>query len=994
MNFIKAFFKGKLTRAWFIVTCIFIALVIVVDVLAFSVFESLIITVLGRDRPILGEGVEALYVAETASKEDALENAEAVNLEINKEGIVLLKNDENALPLAKGANVSVFGKNSVNIVYGGTGSGAVDASKATTLYESLEKAGFNYNKDLKEFYESSKSGSGRPDGGSIDSEKQTIVTGETPLENYTGDLAITAENYKAYNDAALVVISRVGGEGNDVPMTTVNGKGERADGAREGKDDHALQLDQNEADMLKAVCEADFETVILIVNSSNALELGFLKDGSTYSTDKGYGYDYAAAIDGAVWIGGPGANGILALGTVLNGETNPSGRLVDTYAMDFKKDPTWQNFGYNGAFETSDGHAGNRYVVGGKGGDAYEYGVEYEEGIYVGYRYDETRGFTDGEEWYEDNVVFPFGYGLSYTTFEWTIDNKSSLGSALSKDSFAVEVTVKNTGAVAGKDVVELYVTSPYKGKGGIERPHVQLVGFAKTKLIEPGKTDTVKITVDPYDFAAYDYLGVSGDAGYKLESGDYVFHVSKNAHDWSNDAMSFTKSLTQQILYENDPDTGYKVVNLYDDADDTLEQVLSRSDWEGTWPDRPTAAENAADGDALHAALSDRTHNNPNADSYTQMPTQATTPPRTKDGKAEVTLRDLVGADLEGEKWDDLWKQLLDAIMFKDLVALSANGNFRTIAIEYIYKNETIETDGPAGFTNFMMPGLIEDVCAYATECVVGSTWNTELIREMGEAVGEESLQGNGVIPYSGWYAPAVNLHRSPFGGRNYEYFSEDSFLSGTMAAAEVAGARSKGVTVYVKHFAVNEQETNRQGVATWLTEQALREIYLKPFEFTVKDGGATGMMSSFNRIGARWTGGDYRLLTEILRNEWGFCGTVITDFNTIPDYMNVRQMAYAGGDLDLATTPHEWANKDSAADVTVLRNAVKNILYTTVNSNAMNADIQGYAPAYWKIVTVVVESVLGAGLVVWGVLSVIRLVRKGRHAEIAANAADTSAE
>ncbi len=986
MNAISKFFKTKCTRIWFIVTCVVLVLAIVVNILAMTTFESLICTVLGRDRPILGEGVVATYVAETASKEEALENAQAVNLEINKEGIVLLKNDDGALPLAQTEKISVFGKNSVNLVYGGTGSGATDASTAMTLYQSLEKAGFDYNEKLKDFYEDNgRSGDGRPGSGSIDAEKQTIVTGETPLSSYTGDMEITAANYADYSDAALVVISRVGGEGNDVPRTTVNEKGERAEGAREGYDDHALQLDQNEADLLRAVCEAGFGKVILIVNSSNAMELGFLKEGASYSTDKGYNYDYASGIDGALWIGGPGANGIEALGSVLNGETNPSGRLVDTYAMDFKKDPTWANFGYNGAFDTDSQPAGNRYLVNGQKGNAYEYGVEYEEGIYIGYRYYETRGFTDGEDWYDANVVYPFGYGLSYTSFEWSIANAGSLTDDLTKDTFAVQVEVTNTGDVPGKEVVELYVTVPYT-EGGIERAHVVLVGFAKTELLEPGRSETVEIEVDPYDFAAYDYSDANenGHAGYELEGGEYTFHVARNAHDWSNDAMAFTKSCAGET-WTADPVTGYAVENLYDDADDTLEAVLSRSDWEGTWPATPTAEENAADGDAYHDALSDRTHNNPLAETYTQMPTQATTPPRTESGIANVTLRDLASAPYtdNGGEIDALWEELLDTIMVSDMISLTANGNFRSIAINYIRKGETIETDGPAGFTNFMLDGLVEDVCSYASECVVGATWNIELVREMGEAVGEESLQGNGAVPYSGWYAPAVNLHRSPFGGRNYEYFSEDSFLSGTLAAAEVAGARSKGVTVYVKHFAVNEQETNRQGVATWLTEQALRELYLKPFEYTVKDGGATGIMSSFNRIGTRWTGGDYRLLTEILRNEWGFRGTVITDFNTIPDLMNVRQMAYAGGDLDLATTPHNWADTSSAADVTVLRNMTKNILYSYVNSNAMNADIQGYAPAIWKIVTWVVDGVIAVGLIAWGVAAIVCMARKKKEAD-----------
>lgn len=707
-----------------------------------------------------------------------------------------------------------------------------------------------------------------------------------------------------------------------------------------------------------------------------------MKNGARYSTDKGYDYDYASHIDGALWIGGPGINGLTALGEVLVGEVNPSGRLVDTYSMDFKADPVWENFGNNLAFDTDDGFAGNRYTVNGRGGNAYEYGVEYEEGIYIGYRYFETRGFTDGEEWYNNNVVYPFGYGLSYTSFEWTIKNKAQLeGMSLSKEKFTVEVEVTNTGAVAGKDVVELYVTAPYT-PNGIEKSHVVLCGFAKTPLIESNRSETVKIEVDPYSFASYDYSDANGNTfrGYEQEHGDYVFHVSKNAHDWQNTDLAFTVGQSGDVRYEKDPVTGYSVGNLYEEADDTLEKVLSRTDWTGTMPVRPTAEENEADGAKYHTAFSDRSHNHPTANSITEMPAQAKTKPRTEDGKAEVNLRHLVGAEYDGEQWDARWKSLLDSIMVKDMLDLYTNGNFRSIAIDYINKGETIESDGPGGFTNFMDPTLFSDVCSYASECVLGATWNAELLEEIGKAVGEESLQGNGNgIPYSGWYAPGVNLHRSPFGGRNYEYFSEDGFLTATMAAHEVKGARSKGVTVYVKHFAVNDQETNRQGVAVWLTEQSLRELYLKPFELCVKQGGATGMMSSFNRIGTRWTGGDYRLLTEILRNEWGFNGTVITDFNTIPDFMDVKQAIYAGGDLDLASTPHTaWFNENSAADVTMLRRATKDVLYSTVNSNAMNADIQGYAPAYWKIGLWVGDAVLFAAFAVWGFFAIYKTLKK----------------
>ena len=724
------------------------------------------------------------------------------------------------------------------------------------------------------------------------------------------------------------------------------------DGAR-NENDHYLQLDANETDLLKEVCEAGFKHVIVIINSSTPMELGFLDDSTHYAFNE--------KIDGCLWIGSPGMTGIMALGSILNGDTNPSGRLVDTYARDFKSNPTWVNFG------------NNNYTLDGK--DRLNSFVEYEEGIYVGYKYYETRGFTDGEEWYKQNVVYPFGYGLSYTAFDWEIVNKSELdGSAITKDGkINVKVKVTNNGEVAGKDVVEIYATPLYY-EGGIEKSHKVLVGFAKTPLLEKGGDCTVEIEIDPYYIASYDYTAISGTAGFVLEHGDYVFSVSKNAHEAVD---TFTCNVTEDIRYTDGVTAGSTVINRFDDADDELETVLSRANWEGTWPDAPTAEEKAKTKEWLDS-YRDFTINNPNVSSMTTMPTQATSAPSKDD--VEITLRDMIGKDYDDSDWD----KLLNQITVKDMINMYDNAAFNTAAIVYIGKAKTTDADGPVGFHNFMGDPTVYDTCSYASECVLGATWNKDLVKAMGESIGEEGLWGNvkgDGMPYSGWYAPGVNIHRSPFGGRNFEYFSEDGFLSGELAANEIQGAMSKGVYCYVKHFALNEQETNRSGYGlyTWATEQSMREIYFRPFEKAVKEGKTTAIMSSFNRIGTKWTGGDYRLLTEILRNEWGFRGAVICDFN-LETYMNSKQMAYAGGDINLTNFPISWTDSSSAADITVLRQNCKNVLYMVANSNAMNGDIVGYKLAYWQIALIVVDCILFAGVAIWGVFAVYKALKKDK--------------
>ena len=931
-------------------------------------------TLFGSQRPIYSDEVTSVYPTQKATnKAEAFANAQEVNLKLAEEGFVLLKNENAALPMNKGARISVFSKNSVNLSYGGSGSGGFDTSNNKNLYESLNDAGFVTNPTLKNFYESSQSGPVRTANSSdLDNgDNQKIATAETPQSKYTDAVK---NSYADYSDAALVVITRIGGEGFDLPRYQGNSEGAVS------PDSHYLELDQNEIDLLTAVTDGTFKRVVVVFNTPSSFEATFLKD-SAYAA-------FADKIDAAVWIGFTGSNGITALGEILNGDVNPSGRLVDTWAADFTKNPSFVNFGTGCLPDTTDKYDGGMY-----------YSVDYEEGIYVGYRYYETRGETDGEDWYNANVVYPFGYGLSYTTFDWTVGDASASEIELGT-TITVPVTVKNTGSVAGKEVVQLYASAPYT-LGGIEKAHKVLVGFAKTKLLQPGESETVTVSFDPYSAASYDYRDANsnGFSGYELEAGEYTLYVSRNAHE-SEKAIAL--NLAADVQIGTDPTTDSEVVNRYTDSEDFLDSdwqldtMLSRADWEGTWPTPQTAQQHAGT-DRLYEEIRSEEHNNPTDFDSEEYPWFGEEP--------TLTLRDLLpSAEAEGYEPvvsydDERWEELMMGCDEEEMIALINNGAYHTLAMESVGLPATIHGDGPSGFTCFMSKEQVNGTCQYVSEPVMASTWNINLMNELGEAIGEEGTIGDKATgqPYSSIYAPGVNIHRSPFGGRCSEYFSEDPFISGMMGAAEVQGIQSRGVLPTVKHFVANEQETHRSigGDLSWLSEQTLREIYLKPFEYTVKLGETRGIMTSFNRIGTRWTGGDYRLLTEILRNEWGFNGLVICDFNTIPQYMIPRMMFYAGGSLDLATQQSAmWTDCDTsdAGDAIVLMRAVKDVMYALVNSNAMNAEVIGYNPPIWQEylhwINIGAFTLVG----VWLVLAIVRTVRCNKRQKAkfaAANAA-----
>ncbi len=940
--------KCKALKVWFVILTALLAFMFIVTMVLTQVgfLYNTINSVMGGEQRYLKKGDPSqyqYYTSDYKDKNEMLNAANAFNEQVVEEGIILLKNESYALPLKSGANVTVFGRNSVNAVLGGSGSNKGDVKGAVNdVCTALKNSGFNCNTILHDYY-AGLSGYTRPEV-SMGSK----LTGYPVCEAGLPYPDAVKNSYKSYSDAAIVFLSREGGEGFDLPRTMFyDGSSYKkwdtknrqpVPGAR-SMDDHYLQLDANETAMLKEACD-NFDKVVVVVNSASPLELGFLDDPAHYA--------YNQKIKAALWLGHPGSSGLNALGRVLKGDVNPSGRTVDTFSRDFKLDPSWQNFGN---YLENDG---NRYYTGNKARGAYF--VEYREGIYVGYRWYETMAEEldakdgSGEEWYGDNVVYPFGYGLSYTSFDYSVKTPDEL--ALDKDGkISIEVTVTNTGDRAGKDVVQLYYSAPY-AKGGIEKPAVVLGDFFKTDMLASGESKTYALSIDARDMASYDYADKNGNGfkGYELESGTYEISVRKNAHDVI-DEFDFT--LAESARYEYDGET--KIANLFDDVSDGITEYLSRADAFKNFDCLKGA------NDMLHRDVSNEFLN---AFTYKygdkaedawyaeNAPTQSKSTLSYKD--ATVKLYDLIGKDYE----DGLWNELLDQLTVDQMKTLVSVGNYRTLQIENIGKPLTIDSDGPMGFASFMGDGAVYGTCYYASECILAATYNVELAQKFGETVGNESLIGDQAgdgRTYSGWYAPAVNIHRSQFGGRNFEYYSEDPVLSGNMATGVIKGAMSKGVYTYLKHFALNEQETSRDdnGIATWANEQSMRELYFKPFELAVKNGKTTAVMSSFNRIGKTWAGGSYDLLTKLLRDEWGFNGMVITDFN-LKDYMNVDQMLRAGGDLNLSPDKGP-SSASTATDITVLRRATKNILYTVANSNAMNGNgegiIWGYSIPVWVV-------------------------------------------
>ena len=911
--------------------------------------------------------------ADYATAPEAADAADALVQEIAAEGIVLLKNDAQALPLAAdGLKVTLLGRAAADPVYGGSGSGSTDTSTAVDIRGGLEKAGIEVNGTVYDQLSTFAADAPTTNIVMDKPDESEYYIGEMPAADYSAE---SVASFADYPDAAVVVIGRAGGEGGDL-ATSLEGWDDNYEAGQ-----HQLELNLDEKQTI-ALAQENFDTVVVVVNASTSMELGVVQDD--------------AGVDAVLQVGSPGQSGFTALGSVLTGEVNPSGRTVDLYASDFTQDPTFVNVG---SFQYS--NISGLPTDAGKGVDGNAYFVDYEEGIYIGYRYYETaavEGFID----YDEAVVYPFGYGLSYTTFDWQVAG-SELGAV--DGAVTVDVEVTNTGDVAGKDVVQLYYSAPYT-PGGIEKSSVVLGAFGKTDLLAPGESQTLTLDLAVEDMASYDYKDAKA---YVLDAGDYALTVQSDSHTVKPGTEAITYTVDETITYSGDDHRASdqtEVTNQFDDVNAVFGDApgearlvdLSRADFAGTFPTAPTEADAVAT-DEVVAAFGEYDTDAAAAASDATMPTQGA------DG-------DLGLIDMRGLEYDDpQWESLLDQISVDEMTSVILNGAYNTGAIDSIVKEVTGDYDGPAGFSSFINDAI--SGVAYPSEVLVAQTWNTQLAYDMGVSIGNEAL----TLDANGWYAPAVNLHRSPFAGRNFEYYSEDPLLSGVLGAEVMSGAASKGVYSYLKHYALNDQETNRvnAGVATWANEQAMREVYLKAFEVALKNASAemryisddqgtvatkeiTGaaVMSSFNRVGATWAGGSVPLMDTVLRQEWGFRGIAITDFN-LYGYMYPDQAVKAGTDLMLTFQPMKsLADTTSAEGVTNIRTATHNILFTVANSNAMNGIASGatldYSPPAWRYWQIAIDVVLGL-LVIGGTVLVVRRVRRHRSASTATPAAEVDA-
>ena len=824
--------------------------------------------------------------------------------DIADEGIVLLDND-GTLPMAKNSKLNVFGWASTNPCYGGTGSGALsDAYPTVTLLEGLKNAGFELNTELSDFYTAYRAD--RPVVGMF---SQDWTLPEPEAAQYTDELM---NNAKAFSDTAMVVITRVGGEGADLPTDVSQvtyDAGHSYNDFEPGE--HYLQLSKTEKDMIDLVCK-NFDKVVVVYNGANAMELGWVKDYSQ--------------IKSVVWCAGTGQSGFNALGSILCGDVNPSGRTIDTFVYDLTQTPTANNFG-NFNYTNMDEFKANSF-----GADTIPAFVNYVEGIYVGYKFYETAA-AEGLIDYDKTVVYPFGRGLSYTTFTQTLNSVTEADGTIT-----VDVTVTNSGSASGKEVVEVYYNPPYTN-GGIEKSTANLLDFAKTNELAPGESQTIEFSIPVEDLASYDY---QTNGCYVLEAGDYVISANDDSH---NVADSQTYTVASDIVYNESNKRGSDAVaatNEFDFAEGEI-TYLSRADGFANYAEATAAPATYEMTDEQKAAFD-------NAHTYTEAGYQndddANAADITTGAKNGLKLVDLRGVDYNDAKWD----QLLDQMTIDEMQQTIGFGGYQTAAVSSIEKVRTNDCDGPASINNnFTGVGSV----GFPAATLIGMTWDKELAYAFGDSIGEMANE----MDTSGWYGPAMNIHRTAFAGRNFEYYSEDGVLSGRMASNAIMGAQEHGVYAYMKHFALNDQEGNRTSMAaTWSNEQAIREIYLKPFEISVKDADCHAVMSSFNYIGTRWAGGCKELLKNVLRGEWGFVGFVETDYFGVYGYMTADQGVRNGSDLMLCTTGNDFNTVTVLTNSSkqALREASKNILYTVVNSRAYAAENLNPGMAKWEIVMI----------------------------------------
>lgn len=937
-------------------------------VLAFAVIAVIIVMAVVRklDRPlrrlVRGEAIVALLLAvliivnsictgpmssmlDLVSATSYLQEettAEATKLveEIADEGIVLLENEDEILPLSGDAKLNVFGWSSTNPCYGGTGSGALnDAYPTVTLLQGLANAGIQTNEELTKFYTDYQEE--RPQVG-MEEQDWTLPEPDTSL--YTDGLM---ENAKEFSDTAMIVITRVGGEGADLPtdmMGVVSGTYTETtamsydDGFNKGNDwdegDHFLELTNREEEMIDLVC-SNFDNVILVYNAANAFELGFIEE--------------YPQIKGAVWCAGAGQSGFNALGSIVTGEVNPSGRLIDTYVYDMEKTPVWNNFG---EFKYTNMDEFKGYSSISAGTESTPSFVNYVEGIYVGYKFYETAGDV-GFINYDEVVQYPFGYGLSYSEFEQEMSEIREEGSSISFD-----VTVTNTGDKAGKDVVEVYSNPPYT-EGGIEKATANLVEFAKTQLLEPGDFQTITITIPIEELASYDTYGAGC---YVLEKGDYEISIKSDSHTV---IASRTYEVKDTITYDENrkrESDSAAAVNQFEFAEGDVE-YLSREDKFANYEEATAAPTDFVLADEPKKGFY-------NISNY--LTAEVTAQDEDPDAKPIVTgqetdlkLKDVRGLDYDNPKWDEL----LDSMTLDEMNTLISLGGFQTSAVESIGKVRTNDNDGPASINNnFTGVGSV----GFPAGVMVAAAWNNELALKFGQSIGKMADE----MDTTGWYAPAMNIHRSAFAGRNFEYYSEDGMLSGSIAANAVKGAEEYGVYAYMKHFVLNDQETHRNCMlCTWTNEQALREVYMKPFEVCVKEGGGDAVMSSFNYIGNRWAGGCSQLLKNVLRGEWGFVGFVVTDYFGVYGYMSADQAVRNGTDAMLVSYTAETNDvrfRDTNGAQQAMRDAAHNILYVTANSRVYTDENYEKATAtpVWRNILLGADICVGIVLLAFAVL------------------------
>lgn len=854
--------------------------------------------------------------------------------EIAEEGIVLLKN-ENILPLADASNLNVFGWASTNPCYGGTGSGSLsDAYETTSLLQGLTNAGFKLNTELSDFYTAYRAD--RPEVGMW---SQDWTLPEPTADSYTDEMMNAA---KEFSNTAMVIITRVGGEGADLP-TDVSAV-TYTDNSTEYKDfeagEHYLQLSQTEKDMLDLVCK-NFDDVVLVYNGANAMELGFTKEYSQ--------------IKSVLWCPGTGQSGFEALGEIVAGTVNPSGKTSDTFVADLTATPTYNNFGSYNYDNMEEFKVTSKNFITGEDESSYPSFVNYVDNIYVGYRFYETAA-VEGLIDYDKEVVYPFGYGLSYTTFT------QEMGTVTENDgTISFDVTVTNTGNTAGKDVVEVYYNPPYTN-GGIEKAAANLIDFEKTQLLEPGASETITITFDVEDMASYDSTGAKA---YVLEEGDYLISVRSDSHTVIAEQ---TYTVASTIVYDENNNRStdeITVTNQFADAQGDV-TYLSRADQFANYAAATAAPASLSMADAVKATFMNNSNYNPedynNAED--EMPVTGAS-------------NGLKLADMRGLEYDDTkWESLLDQLTVSDMDTMIAIAGYQTSAAGSVGKLQTIDCDGPASINNnFTGTGSI----GFPSAVMIASTWNKDIAMRFGESIGKMADE----MGVSGWYAPAMNTHRSAFAGRNFEYYSEDGILGGYMAANAVIGAEKHGVYAYIKHFALNDQETNRCNMlCTWATEQSIREIYLKPFEIAVKDGGAKAVMSAFNYIGTTPAGADDALLNTVLRDEWGFRGFVLTDYFGVYGYMDADREIRNGNDAMLVaydTETNHLTDKSSATSVKAMRQACKNIMYTVVNSRAYDAENMTTGLQNWQIMAIIID-ILFAGLIVFLEVRTIKSYKKAK--------------